>query len=94
MVGNVSSKEKLLYEKLIKTKKYFFIAILMIPIFIGYISRLIGEDDVFIVIIFYFILFFCAILKLYFFSQCPRCGGLFYGPRFEKNNIVGVHKFF
>jgi len=80
-----------IYKKLIKRRNYWFMFVLIIPIFILLFSAYFGEENIFIFIAIYIAISVIWTLIIYFSSFCPKCNGLFFGPM--KNTIV-IHKFF
>lgn len=80
------------YIKLIKRKKYYFISVFGFLILIGALSFILSERVVFIIACVYVTAIIGWTLFLYY-SMCPECYGLFYGPSPGDKNIINL-KFF
>ena len=80
------------YNKLIKRKKYYYLFVFVFPIIIGASSTTFNEEIAFIFAGIYGLIFLAWSFFLYY-SNCPKCNGLFYGGSIKDRNII-MHKFF
>jgi len=88
MIDNLTNT----YDKLIKRKRYYFIYVFGFLMLIGVLSLISSERVVFVIAGVYGVVLIGWTLFLYY-SMCPKCYGLFYGPSPGDKNIIS-HKFF